>query len=93
MLLQKISHCFPGVKYCMFKSYCSTMYCSPMWFECSTVTLKKKLKIAFNNSLRRLLFLTKYDYDYDYDYDYEIDLFGHIILRKYITMKSIIYKI
>ena len=30
---------------------------------------------------------------YDYDYDYEIDLFGHIILRKYITMKSIIYKI
>ena len=32
-------------------------------------------------------------YDYDYDYDYEIDLFGHIILRKYITMKCIIYKI
>ena len=30
---------------------------------------------------------------YDYDYDYEIDLFGHIILRKYSTMKSIIYKI
>ena len=29
----------------------------------------------------------------DYDYDYEIDLFGHIILRKYITMKCIIYKI
>ena len=34
-----------------------------------------------------------YKYDYDYDYDYEIDLFGHIILRKYITMKCIIYKI
>ena len=31
--------------------------------------------------------------NYDYDYDYEIDLFGHIILRKYITMKCIIYKI
>ena len=31
--------------------------------------------------------------DYDYDYDYEIDLFGHIILRKYITIKCIIYKI
>ena len=29
----------------------------------------------------------------DYDYDYEIDLFGHIIIRKYITIKCIIYKI
>ena len=32
-------------------------------------------------------------YDYDYDDDDEIDLFGHIILRKYITMNCIIYKI
>ena len=41
MLLQKFSYCSPDVKCCMFKSYCSTMYCSSMWFD-STVTSMKK---------------------------------------------------
>ena len=44
----------------MFKSYCATMYCSSMWFD-STVTSIKKLKIAYNNGLRRLLNLLKYN--------------------------------
>ena len=30
MLLSKFSYCSPDVKSCMFKSYCSTMYCSSM---------------------------------------------------------------
>ena len=34
------------------------MYCSSMWFD-STVTSMKKLKIAYNNGLRRLLNLPK----------------------------------
>ena len=45
------------------------------------------------STLNRCERITDLYYDYDYDYDYEIDLFGHIILRKYITMKCIIYKI
>ena len=36
MLLRKFSYCSSDVKCCMFKSYCSTMHCSSMWFE-STV--------------------------------------------------------
>ena len=44
----------------MFKSYCSTMYCSSMRFD-STVTSMTKLKIAYNNSLRRILNLSKYN--------------------------------
>ena len=36
MLLRKFSYYSPDVKCCMFKSYCSTMNCSSMWFE-STV--------------------------------------------------------
>ena len=36
MLLRKFSYRTPDLKCCMFKSYCSTMYCS-MWFD-STVT-------------------------------------------------------
>ena len=54
MLLRKFSYCSPDVKCCMFKSYCSTMYCSSMWFD-STVTAMRKLKIAYNNGLRRIL--------------------------------------
>ena len=34
------------------------MYCSSMWFD-STVTSMRKLKIAYNNSLRRVLNLSK----------------------------------
>ena len=60
ILLHKFSYCSPDVKCCMFKSYCSTMYCSSMWFD-STVTAMRKLKIAYNNGLRRILKLPKYN--------------------------------
>ena len=55
MLLRKFSYCSPDVKCCMFKSYCSRMY-----FD-STVTSMRKLKMAYNNSLRRILKLSKYN--------------------------------
>ena len=29
--------------------YCSTLYCAPMWFDCTKSALKK-LKVAYNNS-------------------------------------------
>ena len=60
MSLQKFSYCSPDVKGCIFKSYCATMYCLFMWCD-STVTSMKKLKIAYNNGLRRLLNLPKYN--------------------------------
>ena len=44
----------------MLQTYCSTMYCSALWFN-STKTALTKLKIAYNNSLRRLLGLPKYN--------------------------------
>ena len=34
------------------------MYCSTMWYNC-TVTAMRKLRIAFNSSLRRLLGIPK----------------------------------
>ena len=36
------------------------MYCSTMWYNC-TITAIKKLKISYNNSLRRLLNIPKHD--------------------------------
>ena len=43
----------------MSKSYCSTVYCSSMWFV-RTVTSMKKLKIAYNNGIEKGN-LPKYD--------------------------------
>ena len=41
MLLRKFSYCSPDVKCCMFKSYCSTMYISSMWFNSTVSSMKK----------------------------------------------------
>ena len=60
MLLRKFSYCSPDVKCCMLNSYYATMYRSSMWFD-STVTSMKKLKIAYNKGLRRLLNMPKYN--------------------------------
>ena len=55
VLLRKFSKCSINVKCYLFKTYCSNLYCAPMWFDC-TKTALKKLKVACNNnSLRRFM--------------------------------------
>ena len=54
LLLRKFSRCSVEVKCYLFKTYCSNLYCAPMWFDC-TKTALKKLKVAYNNSLRRFM--------------------------------------
>ena len=54
ILSRKFSKCSLDVKGTLFKSFCFNMYCSTMWYNC-TVTVMRKLRIAFNSSLRRLL--------------------------------------
>ena len=44
----------------IFKSYFSNLYCSILWYDCSK-TASKNLKIAYNNSLRKLLKIPKYN--------------------------------
>ena len=58
LLLRIFSKRSVGAKYFIFKTYCSSLYCTPMWFDC-TKTALKRLKIACtcNNSLRRFMFL------------------------------------
>ena len=36
--------------------YCSSLYCASMWLDC-TKTTPKRLKITYNNSLRRFMFV------------------------------------
>ena len=49
MLLQKFSYCSPDVKCCMFKFYCSTMYCSSMWFDSTLYNFQEIHSISGNN--------------------------------------------
>ena len=51
MIMRKFSRCSPDVKCFLFKSYCSNLYCSILWYDCSKTVLKT-LRITYNNSLR-----------------------------------------
>ena len=54
LLLRKFSRCSVNVKCYLFMTYRSNLYCAPMWFDC-TKTVLTKLKVAYNNSLRRFM--------------------------------------
>ena len=89
MLLFKFSYCSPNVKSCMFKSYCSTMYCSSMWFDC-TVTSMRKLQIAYNNGLRRILDLLKYNSSPEMFVNLNFPSFDELLRKFVYSVKSII---
>ena len=59
MLIRKFLKCSVDVKCYLFKTYCSTMYCSAMWFD-TTKPAMKKLKEAYDNSLRILVIVFAY---------------------------------
>ena len=50
ILYQENFKCSPVVKCALYKSFCSNMYCSTMWYNC-TVTAMRRLRIAYNDSL------------------------------------------
>ena len=57
-LLRNFRYCSDDVKCMLFRSFCTNMYCSPLWFN-STSSSIKKLKTSYNGALRRLLLIKK----------------------------------
>ena len=57
-ILEKLSKCSIYVKFYLFKTFCTNLYCAN--FDC-TKTALKKLKVAYNNSLRRFMGLPWYN--------------------------------
>ena len=55
MLLRNFRYCSNELKCSLFKSFCTNMYCCPLWFN-STSPIVKKLKCSNNSVLRRLLY-------------------------------------
>ena len=60
MLLRRFCKCSIPVKCYLFKTYCSNLNCAPLWYN-FILTAMKKIKIAYNNSIRRLFFLPKHN--------------------------------
>ena len=60
MLLGKFVKCSPDVKCYLFKTYCCNLYGAPFWYD-STKDAMKNIKVAYNNSLRRLLGLLSHN--------------------------------
>ena len=58
-LLRNFRYCSNDVKCMLFRSFCTNMYCSPLWFN-STSSSIKTLKTSYNGALRRLLLIKKH---------------------------------
>ena len=53
ILMRTFSSCSVEVKLFLFQSYCSNFYCSYLWYNCTKVQMNK-LRITYNNAMRRL---------------------------------------
>ena len=87
MLLRKFVKCSPDVKCYLFKTYCCNLYCAPFWYD-STKAAMKNLKVAYNNSLRRLLGLPSHNSASGMFVNLNIPSFGEL-LRKYVLVLEI----
>ena len=59
-------------------TYFSNLYCAPMWFDC-TKTALTKLKVAYNNSLRRLMGLPWHNSASEMFVNLNIKSFGELL--------------
>ena len=53
-LIKHFKYCSENVKSQLFKTYCSSFYCSHLWSNCSTESLRR-LKVAHNRIFRVLM--------------------------------------
>ena len=87
MLVRKFSKCSVNVKCYLFKTYCSTMYCSGLWFN-STKTALTKMKIARKNSLHKFLGLPKSNSTSKMFVNLAILLFGKLLKTYVFSLKT-----
>ena len=87
MLIRKFSKCSVNIKCHLLKTYCSTMYCSALWSN-STKAALTNLKIAYNNSLRRLLGLPKHNSASEMFVNLGILSFGELLKKFVFSLKT-----
>ena len=52
-LIRVFGKCSNDVKIKLFHTYCTTLYCGIFWYE-ATVRESRRLRVSYNNSLRKL---------------------------------------
>ena len=82
MFLRKFVKYLPDVKCCLFKTNCCKIYCAPFWYD-STKAAVKNLKVAYNNSLRKLPGLPSHNSASGMFVNLIVPSFGEL-LRKYV---------
>ena len=87
ILLRRFSKCYIDVKCYLFKMYCSNLYCSSFWYDSSKRAMKK-INIAYNNSLRRLLVLHKHNSASETLVNLNILSFGDLLRRFVCSFQS-----
>jgi len=80
MLIRQFHYGSYDVKCHLFKTFRSNMYCCPFWFKCTKKQLNK-LRVCYNNSLRRLLNLPTWNSASTMFVNLNIPSFGEL-LRK-----------
>ena len=88
MLIRKFSKCSVNFKCYLFKTYCSTMYCLALWFNSTKAALTKFENCLYNNSLRRLLSLAKYNSASETFVNLGILSFGELLRKFVISLKT-----
>jgi hypothetical protein len=59
LFFRKFKKCSDGVKRQLFLTYCSTLYCMPVWYKYSVASFSK-LNVAYNNVFRSLFNLSRF---------------------------------
>ena len=80
MLLRQFYYCSYDVKCHLFKTFCSNMYCCSFWFK-STKGQLNKLRVSYNNSLRRLLNLPTWNSTSEMFVNLNIPSFGELMRK------------
>ena len=80
MLLRQFHYCSYDVKCHLFKTFCSNMYCCSFWFK-STKGQLNKLRVSYNNSLRRLLNLPTWNSASEMFVNLNIPSFGELMRK------------
>ena len=80
MLSSKFSKCSNDVKACLFKSYCSSLYCSQLWSRYTCASFNK-LKSSYNRIVRHLFHLKGETSISQKCLEYGVECFN-VVLRK-----------
>ena len=59
MLIRNFVHCTDDVKIKLFKSYCTSLYCCPLWYNYRKYNIKK-LHVASNKVFKALMKVPSY---------------------------------